>query len=321
LNGEYIGHFAGGQTRVENLDEHFLRDLAAKYEIDADEYIAAAKRSPVTDYESVERAAEFLAELAKALSKIAFEWLQIREQKEVIDRAAKTQLDFMREYAEDAGTNLQPMIAFLQKVAKGEIDATSEEAKTDANGWADMVRQRMASINESVNRSEIGRGELTLREGKYDIRMVADRKLKELKPMCASDDVELTAEVACDVPEILVGDAGRIGDIIGLWIRMARVYNVVHKIHIHIATRRQGYGTYLVIRISDDGTGPDEVATERILNHIRSRRGIEIWENDYRERWVSELGHLLHLLSGTVDMAKDADGVFGITFTIPQLAA
>lgn len=321
LEGEYIGHFAGGQTRVAELDEEFIRQKAREYDIDEEEYLAAARRNNITDWEWVERSAEFLSRLAGALSQIAYERMCILEDKRQIEKASDNQLGFMRNYAAGANTNMQEFTDFVGKLATGEIDSINQSDRDFLGDMTGELQNRITSINEAVVNTEISRGDMVLKEDIYDIRLMVDRKINEFTILGNKRGCKLECVVGEEVPHYFAGDSVKISEIIDKCVLSMMKNDKPDNIQIEIGVEKRGYGALLGIHISEDRTRLADSELDYITDHIRSREGADIVGDNERLDRFTEIGHLLKLMSGTFDMKRLEDGGLKVMIQIPQYIA
>lgn len=318
MDGEYIGHFAGGQTRVEELDEEFIRAKAREYDIDEETYLEAARRNNVTDWEWVEKSAKFLSHIAGALSQIAYERIQVLHEKKIIEKTADTQLNFMRQYADGANKGIQEFIDYLSKIANGEI---SDIGQIDRNYLGDMsgeLQSRITSINNSVVQTEVGMGSVTLNEDRYDVRMLLDRKITELAAVGELQGCTLHFEVSDDIPQYLVGDSAKMAELIDNVVVATFKNEKPKNIWGTISSEKSGYGVDLVVRLVDDGDGLSEAKQSDLVGYIRSRTGREVISERLDIAEITEIGHLLNLMSGSVDIKRGEQSGLDIVFRIPQ---
>lgn len=320
LNGEYIGHFAGGQTRVYHLDEELLTKKAVEFGVDPEEYIALARQNTVTDWESVERAATFLMEISKVLSQIAYERLQVIREKSRIERAAEIQNDFLRDYSQGAVVKIQPLVDYLKKVGEGTLKQ-DDNNKIFAKEMSRTLQRRITLLNESVDRMDISTDKVILREGMYDIRMMMERKINELQPFLNENEVEIVLKIGEDIPQGLIGDAMRIGEVIGECVRNCVYRNDASKVEIEFSTTQSGYGVLLEIVIKDNGEEISEEHCRMITDYVNSRRSVEILEDNALEKGMAMTGHILYAMSGTFVISSEYGVGNEIRIHIPQLAA
>lgn len=79
LNGKQVGSILGGQVLTHPMDEEHIRQKAQEFGIDPDEYVAAAKKTPVVDRKRLEAAAQALYLFSSAFSQMGMYNHQLRK--------------------------------------------------------------------------------------------------------------------------------------------------------------------------------------------------------------------------------------------------
>ena len=318
LNGEFIGSFTGGQVRTTEVDEVAFRQKAIEYDIDPDEYIAAAKATNLVPKEEVERSAQFLSEIANVISKLAYQRFQLLEEKQLSEQAALAQAERLRQYSIDFDKDLRVLADFLEDVSAEGAESGKVTRERSEKMLEDMYRHS-SQLGETIDYMETARDDSRLHETPYDIRWVVDRKLRELSAIAEGQGDRVDCHIDDSVPRTLVGDATRIGNIISKCIENSIHYTESGEIRVSISTRKEGYATVLVMEIADRGGGMEQADATRIRDYIRSRGSSGIWDEKFEEAGFALIGFLLQALSGQIDITSEPGKGTVVSIAVPQL--
>jgi len=312
VEGQYLGSFLGGQIRTAPVDEEFVRKTARELGLDEEAYLEAAYKTKQITQEHAEEAAEFLAEVAAVLSEMAYKSYQALQQSQRLERAARSHNEFIM----DMNANMRQRVQEWIDMAQGMMDEEDPvKNKERLEQLMHMGLEFMATIDETVEYSKLTKGEIELNEKEYNIRDLMKSVSHSSKSEAKEKGNEIKVEFADDLPEILLGDAGRIRQIVTRLVRSAIRSTQNGKITIYVYCNRMSYATRTVIEISDTGKGlsPKELAVMKDIFENWSTQG-----NDGIGEMAMPM--LLAEMSGKIeiDSVQGQGTVYRIT--IPQLA-
>ena len=113
VEGKFIGSFIGGQVRPPFFDEAEMRKKAEELGIDPEEYLSAAKQTIILDMKEIEKAAEFLKEIADVLSGMAYRNYVALMESRKLERIARSQ----SEYIMDMNLDMQKRVKeWIEKI-------------------------------------------------------------------------------------------------------------------------------------------------------------------------------------------------------------
>lgn len=95
VNDRMIGSVIGGQVRNIPLDEENERAIARELGIDEELYLAASRKIHFVNEMQVKRAAKFLAELAAALSDMAYQNYNALQSSTKLEKLSRSQTNYM----------------------------------------------------------------------------------------------------------------------------------------------------------------------------------------------------------------------------------
>ncbi|MBE5864936.1 MAG: hypothetical protein E7292_01820 [Lachnospiraceae bacterium] len=308
---QYLGSFLGGQVRTAPVVEEEVRNTARDLGIDEEEYLEAIYKTKQITYEQVEQAAEFLSEIAAVLSEMAYKSYVALQQSQQLERAARSHNDFIVEMNVSMRQRVQEWIDLAQEMLEEEQqDNISERLEN----LMEKGREFMTTIDDTVEYSKITGGEIELNEKEYNIRDVIKSVRHSYKSEAREKGNEIKLEFAEDLPVVLLGDAGRIRQVVCRFVRSCIRNTENGEIIIRVYGSKKSYATKTVIEVADTGKGLSE--SELMV----MREFFTDWST--REAGVGNtvLPILLAEMSGTVevDSVQGEGTVYRIS--IPQLA-
>lgn len=311
VEGQYLGSFLGGQVRTAPVVEEEVRNTARDLGIDEEEYLEAIYKTKQITYEQVEQAAEFLSEIAAVLSEMAYKSYVALQQSQQLERAARSHNDFIVEMNVSMRQRVQEWIDLAQEVLEEEQqDNISERLEN----LMEKGREFMTTIDDTVEYSKITGGEIELNEKEYNIRDVIKSVRHSYKNEAREKGNEIKLEFAEDLPVVLLGDAGRIRQVVCRFVRSCIRNTENGEIIIRVYGSKKSYATKTVIEVADTGKGMS--ANELMV----MREFLADWSAQETGVGNTVIPMLLAEMSGTVDVDSVQGEGTVYRISIPQLA-
>lgn len=311
VEGQYLGSFLGGQVRTSPVVEEEVRRTARDLGIDEEAYLEAVYGTKQVTYEQVEQAAEFLSEIAAVLSEMAYKSYVALQQSQRLERAARSHNDFIVEMNENMRQRVQEWI----DLAQGMLE--EENPNKDSERLEYLMkkgREFMDTIDDTVEYSKITGGEIELNEEEYNIRDLMKSVRHSYKDEAREKGNEIKLNFSDNLPTVLLGDAGRIRQVVCRFVRSCIRNTENGEIIIRVYGSKKSYATRIVIEVADTGKGLSANELMAVREFFAS------WSSQETKVGNTVIPMLLAEMSGTVnvDSVRGEGTVYRIS--IPQLA-
>lgn len=312
VEGTFVGSFIGGQVRTKPISAEEIRKTAAELEIDAEAYLEAARKVNVIEYERAEQAAEFLSEIAAVLSEMAYNSYVALQQSKQLERVARSHNNFIV----DMNAHMkQHVLEWISTARELQVEKSPEKTSAILEQLMERGEEFLATIDDTVEFSKIASGEIELNEKEYNIYDLINGVRHTYMEDARERGSEILVEFDAGLPEILLGDAGRINQIVTKLVRNAIRYTENGTIVIRVSSEKKSYATNTVIQVSDTGKGMS--ATEWNLIKKFTEKGVPYDDGD--GIGITIIPMLLAKMSGTFEVDNVAGKGTTFTISIPQL--
>lgn len=321
LGDKLLGCFLGGQVRVSSkIDEEALKETAEELGIEYTSYYQAMEKTNYIGKKELKKSAKFLGIVANVLSEMAYQNYMAIDKYRNLERAARSQSHFLMDLSSDLHENMSEWISALQDVVKnGSVESVMDVIDTMLTNGTTTY----SIIGDIVDYMKFSDGNVALYETTYSIHDVVQAVVELEEEEAAQKKVKLSYRVAEDVPAKLLGDGGRIGQMLAKLISNALAIKYdgskETEIEISVTAKMDSYAHVLEIKLQDRGMVFSEDTLLRVREYF-SRGALHMQDREEKEDFTLSIVDLfVRQMQGKITV--DSNEAEGTTFVIelPQL--
>lgn len=317
VDGKVIGSFIGGQVRTEPIDREVMTAIANDMQIDPEVYISAAEKTTILPAKTIEKAADFLYQMAHLLSELAYTNYLALNKSRKMENAARLQ----SAYIMDMSLNMEKNVNEWLSIAKEAVCSDDKNVMESAiKGMISKSGDVRSMIGDTVDYIRMSGGEVELKETVYSPRELFIMTAGNIKNSVTEKALSLNIKIDDTVPQYLLGDPGKIGQILNKLIMGVIAYSESPAITVKVFCRKESYSSILDIDIIANGTTIPREVTDSINDHFteRSADGIVV-RNTGSYLSPSLTAVLAKQMSGRLEAENGINGEVAFKLSIPQL--
>lgn len=321
VGDKLVGCFLGGQVRISSeIDEEKLKATAEELGIEYEDYYHAMQNTSTISKKGIQKAAKFLGIIANVLSEMAYQNYMAIDKYRSLERAARSQSHFLMDLSSDLHENMSEWISALEEVVKnGSIESVMDVIDTMlANGTTTY-----SIIGDIVDYMKFSDGNVALYETAYSIADVVQSVVELEEEEAAQKKVKLSCRIGEEVPKVLLGDGGRIGQMLAKLISNAVAAKenraAETEICISVSARKSSYAHVLSIVVHDKGKTLSEEELE-VLREYFSRGILRLQDRDETNEFaLSIVDMFVRQMQGRVLVeSREGEGM-AYRIELPQL--
>jgi signal transduction histidine kinase len=170
-----------------------------------------------------------------------------------LQRAVRVKSQFLANMSHEMRTPLNGVLGSLELVRQTELEPKQQRFVETARRSAETL---LSVINEVLDLSKIEAGKVELERSAFDLRVIVEEATEAFSDLAYGKGLELGCFVPADLPTALVGDPGRLRQILTNLIGNAVKFTERGEVGIRVQTIEQSISSVLLsFEVSDTGVG------------------------------------------------------------------
>lgn len=241
---------------------------------------------------------------------------QLSASKDIAEELAMIKERFMANMSHEIRTPLNAISGFVDQLHASNLNY-SQRKQTEI--IQKSIQHILNIVNDILDFSKLNAGKLELNKKGFELRKTIHQTLELLEPLITEKNIELNQAIDEQVPNILIGDAYRIRQILFNIIGNAIKYTIEGSISVKVSYKNINMNACeIILEVKDTGIGINKDELDNIFKEFHMADNAEGWN----KAGSSGLGlsitkMLVELHNGKIDIQSEINKGTTVTIKIP----
>jgi len=227
-----------------------------------------------------------------------------------LERAAQAKSRFLANVSHEIRTPLNGVLGMLEVVRQTNLGSTQQRFIETARRSGETL---LGVINRVLDQSKIEAGKIEIEHEPFDLRTVVEEATELFAELACGKGLELACFVPADLPTALIGDAGRLRQILTNLIGNAVKFTEHGEVGVRVwALQRERAFVLIAVEVADTGIGIPVDKRRQIFEPFAQADSSTTRRYGGTGLGLSIAKHLCEMLGGSIEVTSEPS--IGSTF-------